>query len=99
MTKRDLIERVARKLNLTQREVKGVALSMVKKVVEALEAGEKVTLRGFGIFEIRSRKARTGRNIRAGKPVPIPDHRVIYFRPGKRLRQKVNQVYVNPDIT
>ena len=98
MTKRDLIEKVARKLNLTQREVREVSLSMFKKIIEALESGEKVTLRGFGIFEIRSRKARTGRNIRAGKPVPIPSHKVIYFRAGKKFRQKVDQVYVNPDI-
>lgn len=99
MTKRELIERVAAKLNLTQREVKGVTFSMLKKIIEALEAGEKVNLRGFGIFEIRSRQARHGRNIRANKPVPIPARRVVYFRPGNGLRRKVNQIYVNPDIT
>lgn len=98
MTKRDLIEKIAIKLGLTQREVRAVTLSLLKKMAEALEAGESVTLRSFGIFEIRSRKARTGRDIRAGKPVPIPSHKVIYFRAGKRLRQKVSQVYVNPDI-
>ena len=60
-------------------------------ITDALEAGEKVELRGFGSFRLRHRQARVGRNPKTGVPVPIPAKRVPWFRAGKILQALVNQ--------
>jgi integration host factor subunit beta len=59
-------------------------------VIQALQAGDKIEIRGFGSFRIRQRKPRTGRNPKTGDKVEVPAKRVPYFKPSKELRDLVN---------
>ncbi len=61
-----------------------------KNIIQALNRGEKIELRGFGSFRVRQRDARRGRNPKTGAPVDIPAKRVPYFKPGKELKELIN---------
>lgn len=90
MTKRDLVMRIAEETNLIQSDVYAVIQKSLDYIVEALEQGETVEFRNFGVFEVRERKQRIGRN--PNKPanvVTIPARKVVKFKPGKIMRQKI----------
>jgi integration host factor subunit beta len=61
-----------------------------ESIIETLNQGEKIELRGFGSFRVRERGARRGRNPKTGDPVSIPAKRVPYFKPGKELKELIN---------
>lgn len=86
MTKAEIIRILADEIGLTRREAAEVLAVVLDGVVEAIKAGEKVELRGFGSFRTRQRKARTGRNPRTGAKVKVAPKLVPYFKPGKQLR-------------
>jgi DNA-binding protein HU-beta len=95
VNKQELIEAVARKAKLTPGQA-GKALDAVfspnsdKGIIAAtLKSGGKVTLAGFGTFEARQRKARTGRNPRTGEMIQIPARKSPAFRPGKTLKDEI----------
>ena len=87
MTKADIIRVLADQVGLTRREAAAVLSVVLDGVVEAIRAGEKVELRGFGSFRTRKRQARAGRNPRTGAQVNVPPKVVPYFKPGKQLRE------------
>lgn len=87
MTKADIIRVLADQVGLTRREAAAVLGVVLDGVVEAIRAGEKVELRGFGSFRTRKRQARAGRNPRTGAQVNVPPKVVPYFKPGKQLRE------------
>ena len=87
MTKADIIKILAEQVGLTRREAAEVLSVVLDGVVEAIRAGEKVELRGFGSFRTRRRQARAGRNPRTGAQVQVPPKLVPYFKPGKQLRE------------
>lgn len=90
MTKRDLVMRIAEETNLIQSDVYSVIQKSLNYIVEALEQGETVEFRNFGVFEVRERKQRIGRN--PNKPenvVTIPARKVVKFKPGKIMREKI----------
>jgi integration host factor subunit beta len=91
MVRSELVARLAR-LNppLTRAEADRVVAAMLGAIVDALAEGRRVELRGFGAFSARAREARVGRNPRSGSAVPVEAKRVIYFRPGKELRLRLN---------
>ena len=89
MTKKDIILRVADDTNLKQIDVKKVVQKTFDFIVEALSRGEKIELRNFGVFKIKQRKSRTGRNPRTGQVVPVPPRKVVVFKPGLEMKQKV----------
>lgn len=90
MTKRELVVRIAEARELPQREVRHVVQLLLDLVVESLARGETVELRNFGVFSVRRRKARLGRNPNApGRGVMIPSRRVVRFKPGKVMRERV----------
>lgn len=91
MTKADLIERMAGKLDITKKEAEAIVSVVFGSVVEAIERGEKVELRGFGCFKVKSRRPRRGRNPRTGEEIEIPPKRVPYFKPGKEMREAINR--------
>jgi integration host factor subunit beta len=62
-----------------------------ESIIETLNQGEKIELRGFGSFRVRERGARRGRNPKTGDPVSIPAKRVPYFKPGKELKELINE--------
>jgi integration host factor subunit beta len=90
MTKADLVERVAKEAQLSKTEAEVVVKTVLDAVVEALQEGEKVELRGFGSFRLRQRRPRQGRNPKTGTRVEVPGKAVPYFKPGKELRELLN---------
>jgi integration host factor subunit beta len=91
MTKADLVEVVARAADLTKKDAEVVVEEVFAAIIESLNRGEKIELRGFGSFRIRQRNSRRGRNPKTGDAVEIPAKAVPYFKPGKELRELINQ--------
>jgi len=89
MTKTDLVNAVASKTSMTKADSDRALNALVDSIREALAKGEKVTLTGFGTFEVRQRAARTGRNPRTGEVISIPATKTPAFRAGKGLKMAV----------
>jgi nucleoid DNA-binding protein len=90
MTKRDLVMRISNETGLVQQEVLDVIQKTLDYISEAVAKGETVELRNFGVFEVKVRKARVGRNPNEpATDVPIPARSVVKFKPGKEMREKV----------
>ena len=90
MTKRDLVIRISNETQLVQQQVLDVVQKTLDYISESLTKGEKVELRNFGVFEVKIRKARVGRNPNApATDVPIPQRAVVKFKPGKDMRENV----------
>jgi nucleoid DNA-binding protein len=93
LTKRDLVLRICEDTDLVQQHVFDIVQRTLDHVIKALAKGEKVELRNFGIFEIRVRRARTGRNPSApGIEVPIPERCVVKFKAGREMRLEVGKL-------
>ena len=91
MIKSELIARLAAENpHLTQRDVERVVCVILERMINALERGGRVELRGFGAFSVRSRPARAGRNPRTGDPVDVRAKHVPFFKSGKELRARLN---------
>jgi integration host factor subunit beta len=90
MTKAELVEDVARAAELTKKDAERLVELVFESIIETLNHGEKIELRGFGSFRVRERGARRGRNPKTGAPVDIPAKRVPYFKPGKELKELIN---------
>jgi integration host factor subunit beta len=90
MTKADLVEIVANEADMTKKDVEQLVEIIFDSIVSTLNKGEKIELRGFGSFRVRERNARKGRNPKTGEPVDIPAKRVAYFKPGKDLKDIIN---------
>lgn len=91
MTKADLVERVAKETEMTKKDAEKLVEVIFSSIVDTLNRGEKIELRGFGSFRVRERNARKGRNPKTGEPVDIPAKRVAYFKPGKDLKELINR--------
>lgn len=89
MNKGDLVTRVAEKAGLQKREAERAVDAFIETVQEALASGDKVTVVGFGTFEVRERQARMGRNPQTGEQIQIAAARVPVFRPGKGFKESV----------
>lgn len=90
MTKADIVDEVAGKVDLTKKQAEGIVNSVFESIVQSLQSGEKIELRGFGSFRIRSRKPRIGRNPKTGEKVQVPSKKIPYFKPGKELKDLIN---------
>ncbi len=92
MTKSALIEKIVEKSKaLTKKQTELVVESIFDSIKEALARGEKVEIRGFGNFRLRSRRARKARNPKTGEAVDVPPKKVPYFKVGKELREMLNK--------
>jgi integration host factor subunit beta len=91
MTKAELVEDVARAAELTKKDAERLVEIVFESIIETLNHGEKIELRGFGSFRVRERGARRGRNPKTGEPVNIPAKRVPYFKPRKELKELINE--------
>jgi len=90
MTKKDIVLKVAADTGLKQLDVKKIVQKSLEAIVGSLAAGETVELRNFGIFKVKSRKGRTGRNPRTGEKVPVPPKRVVTFKPGLLMKRDIH---------
>lgn len=91
MTKAELVDNVAEKVNLTKKQTEIIVNILFNSITEALSDGDKVELRGFGSFRIRDRNPREGRNPKTGDTVHIPAKKVPFFKAGKELRELVDK--------
>jgi len=89
MNKAELISEVSEKVGITKKEIGNIVDAIMEAIKKALSRGEKVTLVGFGTFQVMERKARRGRNPQTGEEIQIPAKKVSKFRAGKGLREKV----------
>ncbi len=93
LTKRDLVIRISDETGLIQQQVLDVVQKTLDYIAEALAKGDKVELRNFGVFEVKTRKARIGRNPNAPETdVPIPTRSVVKFKPGKEMKAEVLKI-------
>lgn len=87
MTKRDIVVSVASRLGVPQGLAKEIFEETLSEITKALSKGKKIEIRNFGVFYIKERKGRIGRNPRTGEEVPIPSRKVAVFKPGKLMKQ------------
>jgi integration host factor subunit beta len=90
MNKADLIADIAIDRNLSQETAQHLVAAVFEHIGAALAVGDRVELRGFGIFEVRHRPARTARNPKNGASVAVPAKAVVHFGAGKALRARVD---------
>ena len=90
MTKSELIDALAARSNLTKARAELVVNCVFDAMIEALQRGEGIEIRGFGSFTVRPYKPYSGRNPRTGEPVPVPAKRLPFFKVGKELKELVN---------
>lgn len=98
VTKRELVIRVASTLGMTQNEVASIIDAAFDHLAASLAHGERWELRDFGVFEVKTRASRIGRNPRTGAQVPVPARRVVTFRPGKEMREIVSKGVAEPAL-
>ena len=91
MTKKDIIMKISDETGLKQVEVKEVVQRTFDMIIESLRKGDKVELRNFGIFKVKTRKGRVGRNPRTGESVSIPDKQVVSFKSGMKMKVDVEE--------
>ena len=89
LTKKELVLLVAKETGITQVEVKRVIQRTLHHIVESLKQGKIIELRNFGVFKVRTRAPRRGRNPKTGQEVPVPAKRVVVFKPGLLMRQDI----------
>ena len=90
MTKAELVDHVAATVDLAKSQTEAVLTQCLQAIMDALQAGESVELRGFGRFHLRHRPPRSGRNPRTGAPIPIPAKAVPIFTAGKAFQERVH---------
>src|SRR5689334_21547860 len=91
MTKAELVDEVARVVQLTKKQAETIVNIVFDAIVDSLRAGQKIELRGFGSFRLSSRKSRTGRNTKNGEKVEVPSKKIPYCKPGKELKELINK--------
>ncbi len=89
MTKKDIVLKITDMTGIKQIDVKKIVQKTFDVIIESLMRAEKVELRNFGVFKIKERKARFGRNPRTGASVPVPSRKVVVFKPGLEMKQKI----------
>jgi integration host factor subunit beta len=91
MIKSELVGRLAQRYpHLYHRDIERIVSTLLDEIAQALSDGRRVELRGFGVFSVKVRSSRTGRNPRTGQPVNVGQKRAPFFRTGKELRERLN---------
>ncbi|MGB0514951.1 MAG: integration host factor subunit alpha [Wenzhouxiangellaceae bacterium] len=95
LTKADLANSLFEEVGLNKREAKEFVDAWFESIRDALESGDQVKLSGFGNFQLRDKRQRPGRNPKTGEDIPISARRVVTFKPGQKLRGRV-EAYAGP---
>lgn len=96
MTKSELIERIAaRQSQLSLKDVELAVKTVIEQMSQTLSAGERIEIRGFGSFSLHYREPRQGRNPKTGETVELTGKYVPHFKPGKEMRERVNESLQN----
>ncbi len=91
LTKADMVEHLFEELGLNKREAKDLVELFFEEIRDALETGKNVKLSGFGNFMLRDKTQRPGRNPKTGEEIPVTARRVVTFRPGQKLKRRVEE--------
>ena len=91
MIKSELVQQLAEEEGLNQRDAERIVSTVFNEITDALARGDRVELRGFGAFSVKTRDARIGRNPRTGEAVEVPEKTVPFFKAGKELRERMNR--------
>jgi len=91
MTKAELVARMAEKTGLRKSQAERALQAFIESLTQALEKGERIAIPQLGVFNVKQRAERTGRNPRTGETVLIPAKKVVKFSPAKTLQAKVNK--------
>lgn len=89
MTKAELVSAIAKGADISKKEADAALKAAIQAVSDALKKGERVAIPGFGIFTVRTRAERKGRNPKTGEEIKIPAKKVVTFKPAKDLRESV----------
>ncbi len=89
LTKAEVAEHLFEKVGLTKRDAKDMVEMFFEEIRETLESDEQVKLSGFGNFDLRQKSERPGRNPKTGEDIPISARKVVTFRPGQKLKSRV----------
>ncbi|HID79309.1 MAG TPA: HU family DNA-binding protein [Aquifex aeolicus] len=89
MTKAELIARAAEKAGVSKKQADRCLKAFLETITDALQKGEKIALPGFGIFQVKERSERKGRNPRTKEIITIPARKVVTFKPAKRLKELI----------
>lgn len=95
MTKRDLVQRLAERLEISQKEAKVIVDTVFEELEEALARGERIEVRGFGSFVVRTQQGHRSRNPRTGEPIDVPPKRFPRFKTGKEMKERINRSAVS----
>lgn len=96
MTKSELIERLADKMRqVPSKDMESSIKEMLEQMAQTLQKGERIEIRGFGSFSLHYRAPRVGRNPKTGETVKLDGKYVPHFKPGKELRERVNEILVS----
>jgi integration host factor subunit beta len=90
LTKADLIEEVLRVTEVPRRDSETIVETIFDSIIQSLQKGEKIEIRGFGSFRTRQRRGRVGRNPKTGEKVEVPAKKIPFFKPSKELKDFVN---------
>jgi len=90
LTKADLIEEVLRVTEVPRRDSETIVETIFGSIIQSLQKGEKIEIRGFGSFRTRQRRGRVGRNPKTGEKVEVPAKKIPFFKPSKELKDFVN---------
>ncbi|MCX9476508.1 integration host factor subunit alpha [Vibrio cholerae] len=94
LTKAELAEALFEQLGMSKRDAKDTVEVFFEEIRKVLESGEQVKLSGFGNFDLRDKNQRPGRNPKTGEDIPITARRVVTFRPGQKLKARVENIKV-----
>ena len=89
MTKKEIIKHISYRIGLTQVETRKVVQGTFDAIIDAIAQEGRIELRNFGVFEVKTRKARKARNPRTGEEVSVPEKRVVIFKPGRLMEEKI----------
>ena len=89
MRKRDIVLRISQESRIKQIVVKEVVQRTFDVILSALSEGKRIELRNFGVFHVKTRKQRVGRNPKTGDVVPVPERKTVTFKPGLDMKQKI----------
>lgn len=92
MTKKEIVKSISDKTGLTQLQIKQIVQLTFDGIIETLLEEKRVELRNFGVFQVKSRKARKARNPRTGRQVDVPEKFVVTFKPGKEMEARVQEL-------
>lgn len=92
LTKADIAETLFTEVGLTKREAKEMVEAFFEEIRVSLESNEQVKISGFGNFDLRDKGERPGRNPKTGEDIPITARRVVTFKPGQKLKSKVEMI-------